>query len=142
MIGMIRVRTKKGRRLVKIGLIIAYLCIMALMFLLGRSHTVLIDNNSILGSVSAIDGCTISFGGDKPIEMFDKPIEMFKGDRDKIMLRGQTHRVTVSFFDGREDVTGTISIPLFEDAVLVSIPAFISGGNAVSRFELYKPAEE
>ena len=132
---MIRVRTKKGRRLVKIGLIIAYLCIMALMFLLGRSHTVLIDNNSIPGGVSAIDGCTISFGG-------DKPIEMFKGDRDKIMLRGQTHRVTVSFFDGREDVTGTISIPLFEDAVLVSIPAFISGGNAVSRFELYKPAEE
>jgi hypothetical protein len=135
MIGMIRVRTKKGRRLVKIGLIIAYLCIMALMFLLGRSHTVLIDNNSIPGGVSAVDGCTISFGG-------DKPIEMFKGDRDKIMLRGQTHRVTVSFFDGREDVTGTISIPLFEDAVLVSIPAFISGGNAVSRFELYKPAEE
>ena len=135
MIGMIRVRTKKGRRLVKIGLIIAYLCIMALMFLLGRSHTVLIDNNSIPGGVSAIDGCTISFGG-------DKPIEMFKGDRDKIMLRGQTHRVTVSFFDGREDVTGTISIPLFEDAVLVSIPAFISGGNAVSRFDLYKPAEE
>lgn len=135
MIGMIRVRTKKGRRLVKIGLIIAYLFIMALMFLLGRSHTVLIDNNSIPGGVSAVDGCTISFGG-------DKPIEMFKGDRDKIMLRGQTHRVTVSFFDGREDVTGTISIPLFEDAVLVSIPAFISGGNAVSRFELYKPAEE
>lgn len=135
MIGMIRVRTKKGRRMVKIGLIIAYLCIMALMFLLGRSHTVLIDNNSIPGGVSAIDGCTISFGG-------DKPIEMFKGDRDKILLRGQTHRVTVSFFDGREDVTGTISIPLFEDAVLVSIPAFISGGNAVSRFELYKPAEE
>lgn len=132
---MIRVRTKKGRRLVKIGLIIAYLCIMALMFLLGRSHTVLIDNNSIPGGVSAVDGCTILFGG-------DKPIEMFKGDRDKIMLRGQTHRVTVSFFDGREDVTGTISIPLFEDAVLVSIPAFISGGNAVSRFELYKPAEE
>ena len=135
MIGMIRVRTKKGRRMVKIGLIIAYLFIMALMFLLGRSHTVLIDNNSIPGGVSAVDGCTISFGG-------DKPIEMFKGDRDKIMLRGQTHRVTVSFFDGREDVTGTISIPLFEDAVLVSIPAFISGGNAVSRFELYKPAEE
>lgn len=135
MIGMIRVRTKKGRRLVKIGLIIAYLCIMALMFLLGRSHTVLIDNNSIPGGVSAVDGCTISFGG-------DKPIEMFKEDRDKILLRGQTHRVTVSFFDGREDVTGTISIPLFEDAVLVSIPAFISGGNAVSRFELYKPAEE
>lgn len=135
MIGMIRVRTKKGRQLVKIGLIIAYLCIMALMFLLGRSHTVLIDNNSIPGGVSAVDGCTISFGG-------DKPIEMFKGDRDKIMLRGQTHRVTVSFFDGREDVTGTISIPLFEDAVLVSIPVFISGGNAVSRFELYKPAEE
>ena len=135
MIGMIRVRTKKGRRLVKIGLIIAYLFIMALMFLLGRSHTVLIDNNSIPGGVSAIDGCTISFGG-------DKPIEMFKGDRDKIMLRGQTHRVTVSFFDGREDVTGTISIPLFEDAVLVSIPAFVSGGNAVSHFELYKPAEE
>ena len=135
MIGMIRVRTKKGRRLVKIGLIIAYLCIMALMFLLGRSHTVLIDNNNIPGGGSAVDGCTISFGS-------DKPIEMFKGDRDKILLRGQTHRVTVSFFDGREDVTGTISIPLFEDAVLVSIPAFIYGGNAVSRFELYKPAEE
>ena len=135
MIGMIRVRTKKGRRLVKIGLIIAYLCIMALMFLLGRSHTVLIDNNSIPGGVSAVDGCTISFGS-------DKPIEMFKGDRDKIMLRGQTHHVKVSFFNGQEDVTGTITIPLFEDAVMVSIPAFTKGENAVTHFELYAPVEE
>jgi len=72
----------------------------------------------------------------------EKPIEMFKGDRDKIMLRGQTHHVKVSFFNGQEDVTGTITIPLFEDAVMVSIPAFVTGENAVTHFELYAPAEE
>jgi len=133
---MIRVRSKKGQRLVKIGLIVFYLLIMALMFLFGRSHTVLIDNNSDPnGAYKAIDGCTISFNG-------EKPIEMFKGDRDKIMLRGQTHRVKVSFFNGQEDVTGTITVPLFEDAVMVSIPAFVTGKNAVSHFELYAPAED
>ena len=90
---MIRVRSKKGQRLVKIGLVIFYLLLMALMFLLGRSHTVLIDNKSDPnGAYKAIDGCTISFNG-------EKPIEMFKGDRDKIMLRGQTHRVKVIFFN-------------------------------------------
>ena len=133
---MIRVRSKKGQRLVKIGLVVFYLLIMALMFLFGRSHTVLIDNNSDPnGAYKAIDGCTISFNG-------EKPIEMFKGDRDKIMLRGQTHYVRVSFFNGQEDVTGTISIPLFEDAVMVSIPAFAAGGNAVTHFELYALSEE
>ena len=106
------------------------------MFLFGRSHTVLIDNNSDPnGAYKAIDGCTISFNG-------EKPIEMFKGDRDKIMLRGQTHHVKVSFFNGQADVTGTISIPLFEDAVMVSIPAFTAGGNAVTHFELYSSSEE
>ena len=133
---MIRVRSKKGQRLVKIGLVIFYLLLMALMFLLGRSHTVLIDNKSDpYGAYKAIDGCTISFNG-------EKPIEMFKGDRDKIMLRGQTHRVKVSFFNGQEEITGTITIPLFEDAVMVSIPAFVKGENAVSHFELYTPSEE
>ena len=133
---MIRVRSKKGQRLVKIGLVIFYLLLMALMFLLGRSHTVLIDNKSDPnGAYKAIDGCTISFNG-------EKPIEMFKGDRDKIMLRGQTHRVKVSFFNGQEDVIGIITIPLFEDAVMVSIPAFVKGENAVSHFELYTPSEE
>ena len=133
---MIRVRSKKGQRLVKIGLVIFYLLLMALMFLLGRSHTVLIDNKSDPnGAYKAIDGCTISFNG-------EKPIEMFKGDRDKIMLRGQTHRVKVSFFSGQEDVIGIITIPLFEDAVMVSIPAFVKGENAVSHFELYTPSEE
>ena len=133
---MIRVRSKKGQRLVKIGLVIFYLLLMTLMFLLGRSHTVLIDNKSDPnGAYKAIDGCTISFNG-------EKPIEMFKGDRDKIMLRGQTHRVKVSFFNGQEEITGTITIPLFEDAVMVSIPAFGKGENAVSHFELYTPSEE
>lgn len=133
---MIRVRSKKGQRLVKIGLVIFYLLLMALMFLLGRSHTVLIDNKSDPnGAYKAIDECTISFNG-------EKPIEMFKGDRDKIMLRGQTHRVKVSFFNGQEEITGTITIPLFEDAVMVSIPAFVKGENAVSHFELYTPSEE
>ena len=133
---MIRVRSKKAQRFVKIGLVILYLLIMALMFLLGRSHTVLIDNNTDpSGAYKAIDGCSISFNG-------DKPIEMFKGDRDKLLLRGQTHRVTVRFFDGRDDINGTISIPLFEDAVLVSIPAIVSGGNAVTHFDLYQRSEE
>ena len=133
---MIRVRSKKGQRLVKIGLVIFYLLLMALMFLLGRSHTVLIDNKSDPnGAYKAIDGCTISFNG-------EKPIEMFKGDRDKIMLRGQTHRVKVSFFNGQEEIIGTITIPLFENAVMVSIPAFVKGENAVSHFELYTPSEE
>ena len=133
---MIRVRSKKGQRLVKIGLVVFYLLIMALMFLFGRSHTVLIDNNSDPnGAYKAIDGCTISFNG-------EKPIEMFKGDRDKIMLRGQTHHVKVSFFNGQADVTGTISIPLFEDAVMVSIPACTAGGNAVTHFELDSSSEE
>lgn len=133
---MIRVRSKKGQRLVKIGLIIFYVFIMVLMFLFGRSHTVLIDNNNDPNGIyKAIDGCTISFNG-------EKPIEMFKGDRDKIMLRGQSHHVKVSFFNGQEDITGIITIPLFEDAVLVSIPAFAAGKNPVTHFELYAPSEE
>lgn len=133
---MIRIRSKKMQTIVKIGLVIGYLAIMGLMFVFGRSHTVIIDNNSDpSGIFSAIDGCTVSFDG-------DKGIEMFKGDRDKIVVRGQHHTVKISFFNGQEEVSGTIRIPLFEDAVLVSIPAIASGAEAVSSFELYKQEEE
>lgn len=129
---MIRIRSKKMQTAVKIGLIFCYFFIMALMFVLGRSHTVIIDNNSEpAGAYKAIDGCSVSFNG-------GKAIEMFKGDRDKILLRGQSHTVTISFFNGQEDVTGTIRIPLFEDAVLVSLPALSAGREAVSPFELYQ----
>lgn len=132
---MIRIRSKKMQMIVKIGLVVCYFLVMVLMFIFGRTHTVIIDNNSGTGGAyKAIDGCAVSFSG-------GEAIELFKGDRDKILLRGQRHRVKISFFNGQEDVTGTISIPLFEDAVLVSIPALAAGSNAVSSFELYKREE-
>lgn len=133
---MLRIKTRTAQTAVKIGLVCCYFLLTALMFIFGRTHTVLIDNAPFNG-IKAIDGCTIQFGT-------DKPIEMFSGDRDKLMLRGQKHQAVIRFLDGTADVTASISIPLFEDAVLVSIPALVAGkaAEAVSPFELYKDTPE
>ncbi len=124
-----RIHSKSAKTAVRIGLVVLYFVIAALMFVFGRTHTVLVDNKTV-GDVKGIDGCAVSFDG-------EKPIEFFAGDRDKISLRGQNHDVTITFFSGEDEVTASFQIPLFQDTVLVSIPSIAAGKDGVEPFDLY-----
>ncbi|UTC66915.1 MULTISPECIES: DUF6672 family protein [unclassified Treponema] len=133
-----RIQSKKTVLAIRIILPILYVLLLALMFTFGRTHAVLFENKKAVdSSFKAFDAIEVSFNG-------QEPLELFKGDRDKLLLRGQKHRVVIRFTDGREDFVGEFRIPLFQDTILLSLPALVEGlPSAVTPFELYtEPAKE
>ncbi|CEM62002.1 hypothetical protein DWQ65_11255 [Treponema phagedenis] len=134
---MIRIENTKIKIIIRISLAVIYVLLLCIMFLFGRTHTVLLDNRDAAdGSYKAIPGFEIKLNN-------EDSIEMFKGDRDKILLRGQNHTLVVTFFDGTPPFKGEFQIPLFQDAVLLSIPALVNKHkNAISPFEMYSVQEE
>lgn len=133
-----RIRSKKAVMIIRIILPILYILLIALMFILGRTHTVLFENKKADdGSFTHLGSIEISFDG-------KEPQELFKGERDKILLRGQKHKVVIRFADGRDDFVGEFRIPLFQDTVLLSLPALVENlPSAVTSFDLYtEPTKE
>ncbi len=111
-----------GRRIaIRAVLVAAYIALAAVVFVLGKTHTVLVDNKDAGdGSVGAIDGVLVRV--DRQEEL-----ELYAGDRDKAVVRGQSHTVTVEAIDGSAKVQKRIRVPLGEDVVLLSIPKLAAG---------------
>lgn len=125
--------SKKRSLVVRSVIIVAYILLAIIMFVSGRSHTVLIDNHAAEdGSYKAIKGMTVSVNN-------SKPSEFMKGDRDKFVIKGQTLKVKVQSFDGKIDTVYTFKIPLKTDSVLISIPKLAAGmdeSQAMEEFQL------
>lgn len=117
--------------IVKISLAVVYVTLAVLMFITGRSHTVLIDNRGAEdGSYSAIKSMTVTVNN-------NAPSEFMKGDRDKFTIKGQTLKIKVESFDGKINDEYKLSLPLKQDSVLVSIPKLVAGHeDAMVPFEL------
>ncbi|AIN93320.1 hypothetical protein H0R90_08365 [Treponema putidum] len=133
-----RIQSKKTVLAIRIILPILYILLLILMFTMGRTHAVLFENKKAEdGSFKAFDVIEVSFNG-------QEPSELFKGERDQILLRGQKHKVVIKFADGRDDFIGEFRIPLFQDTVLLSLPALVENlPSAVTPFELYtEPTKE
>lgn len=111
-----------GRRIaVRAVLLAAYVALTAVVFILGKGHTILVDNKDAEdGSVQATDGVLVRV--DRQEEL-----ELYAGDRDKAVVRGQTHTVTIEAIDGSSKVQKRIQVPLGEDMVLLSIPKLAAG---------------
>jgi hypothetical protein len=125
---------KKRRRVIRSALIILYGLLLVLMIYTGRRHTILIDNkNSPDGLYRAIDGMTVSIdNGD--------PLEYYPGDRDKAVVQGQKHTLTIEIFDTGKVITRTFKIPLWTDMVLISVPKLVAGIEPW--MEPFTPAEQ
>ncbi len=110
----------------------AYIALLALFLVTGRTHTVLIDNKADpAGAWQAIRGMTVSVNG-------GEAVEYMKGDRDKVSVRGQKMRVRVEFFDGRDTEEYSLKIPFIEDTLLLSVPKLAEGlDNPMEPFNLY-----
>jgi len=110
---------KTRRLVVRGGLLVVYALLIAVSFVLGRGHTVLLDNkDSEDGSVKAIESFTVSVNG-------QEPMEFMSGDRDMTKVRSQWHTLVV-------DVNGQktekkFKVPIGEDMVLLSIPKLLAG---------------
>ena len=126
---MIRITSKKIKIAVRAGLAVFYVLLAALMFMSGRTHTILFENKKAAdGSFDAFKVVEVEFAG-------NEPTELLRGDRDKIVLRGQTHWVRIK---AKDTFSGKFTIPLFEDSVLLSVPALVKGSpQAIQPFDIY-----
>ena len=112
------------RAIVRSALLAAYLGATAVAFVLGRGHTILLDNKPAGGgAVRAIDGLVIRVNG-------GEEIELYPGDRDKALVMGQRHRIAVETMDGRK-VERTIRLPIGSDMLLLSIPMLVEGKEPI-----------
>jgi hypothetical protein len=111
-------KIKRRRSLVRGGLIIAYVLLMALVFVLGKSHTIIIDNkDSVDKSAAAIDGILVSVDG-------QEPLELYAGDRDIVKVKGQRHKLSIEPVAGGEKTETSLSVPMDEDMLILSVPKF------------------
>ncbi len=114
----------KRRTVVRSVLLTGYAGLAALVFVLGRGHTILLDNKDAGGgAIRAINGLVISVNG-------GEEIELYPGDRDKAVVVGQRHRVAVETMDGRK-VERTIRLPIGKDMLLLSIPMLVAGKEPI-----------
>ena len=113
-------------------LVVLYLVLAIVMFLTGRTHTILIDNKGDeAGTYKAVKGMEVSV--DK-----GEPVEFYKGDRDKFTVKSQKHTIHIEFFDGSEPVTFTVKVPVKYDYVLLSIPKYLAGIEPyMEEFDIY-----
>jgi hypothetical protein len=109
------------RSVIRAGLVAVGVGLAVLAFVLGRGHTILLDNKDAEdGSVSAFDGVLVTV--DRQEEL-----EMYLGDRLAATVTGQSHRITIEDFNGDTVVEKKIRVPLGQDMVLVSIPKLAAG---------------
>lgn len=100
---------------------LCYFLLAILMFVTGRTHTLLVDNKGNQdGSYSAVNGMTVVVDN-------TTSEELLKNDRAKVVVKGQNVKLLVKSFDGSVNQEFRLKIPLLQDTVLVSIPKLIAG---------------
>lgn len=118
--------TKKGafklrKALVRGGLVVLYVGLVALSFVTGKGHTVLVDNkDNEAAGVTAFDDVVV--GIDKL-----ETLELAPGDRDMFTVKGQRHTVTLEIMGQSEKVVRSFSLPLDSDMVVVNLPKLAKG---------------
>lgn len=118
----------KGKNIaIKIGVVLILIAIVAVMFVIGRGHTIYIDNKTIeyngqeIGSKSEID----VYYNDELVT------ELYKGERTSIKVMGQTLKFKVSVKERQNSMTFTdydieVKIPYSIDGILFSVPAYLN----------------
>lgn len=122
----------KKTLLLRLFLLILYAALLLVLFINGRSHTVLIDNKADPnGEWQAVRSMSVSING-------GEPSEYQRGDRDQVRVKGQKMQISIEFFDGSEALSKTIKLPFMEDTLLLSIPKLIATrSDALEPFNMY-----
>ncbi|OHD74028.1 MAG: hypothetical protein A2177_14600, partial [Spirochaetes bacterium RBG_13_68_11] len=120
-------RTATGSRIaarrlaVRAALVAVFVGLTALAFLAGKGHTILVDNKDAEdGSVQAIDGVMVAVDR-------QEPLELYAGDRDKAVVMGQVHTVSIEVIADGTKVERKIRLPVGEEMLLLSVPKLAAG---------------
>jgi len=112
-------KTRIRRLLVRSGIIVVYVLLVGIVFVLGKGHTLIVDNKKTLES-EAIDGIVVSIDG-------KEGMELYAGDRDMAKLKGQRHRVSVETITGEKKLEKSFVLPIDGDMLLLSVPKLMAG---------------
>jgi len=113
-------QVRRRRLLIRAGLLAVYAGLMALAFVTGKAHIVLIDNKDTQ-EVEGLDGVLVAVNG-------GEELELYRGDRDKITVRGLALRVRIELFDG-SSAEKSLRLPVGQDMLLLSIPALLADSD-------------
>ena len=115
------ITTKQRRLIIRAALVVVWIGLGALLFVLNRGHTLLVDNRNVtVPELRAPDLIKVTV--DK-----GKPLEFFRGDRDIFDVGGGQHLIRVEFSDGKPPFEKSFSLPLGPDMFILSIPKMING---------------
>jgi len=111
-----------ARRMVaRAASVLAYIVLAALVFVFGKGHSLLVDNKKAKdGSYDAIDGIMVSVDG-------GEALELYAGDRDMVLLKGQSHSITVEGIMDEVKASASFKLPMGEDMLILSVPKLLAG---------------
>jgi len=116
------------QRFFQLVAIVLVLLIGVLMFIVGKQHTILLDNKQIESNGKIYPAFSIvEVQVDKGEEL-----ELGPGDRDKAEVMGQRHKVTVRYTDRayeEHELVVKFKVPLQQKMVLLSLPALVGGAD-------------
>ncbi len=115
-------KTVIKRLLIRSGLVSVYVCLLLLTFVLGKGHSLIIDNKDLADGTLSADrnGNMVSVDG-------REATEMYPGDRIMELVKGQSHTIVIEDFSGSQRIERRIKLPLGEEMLLVSIPKLVAG---------------
>lgn len=113
------------RHLFQMATVIVVLIIAVLMYVIGRQHTVLLDNKTI-----EHEGKTYPAFSIVEVEVDrEGELELAARDRDKAEVMGQRHKIRVTYTDKLFEehvVELKFKVPIGQDMVLISLPALVA----------------
>ncbi len=114
-------KVSRKRLIMRSALAVVYVALLVLMLLLGKRHTILIDNKEAEdGSYAAIDGMSVQ------IDSLESA-EYYPGDRDKAVVNGQRHKIKIEIFADSKVVEQSFSVPFGQEILILSVPKLVAG---------------
>lgn len=125
------------RNMYQIGLVVVLILIAALLFRIGKGHTLLIDNNAMTingKAYAAVEAVRVTVDGQP------KPITVKSGERDQTIVKGASHSVKAELLDANGTVTATVEkkfkLATLADAFILSTPAILADDpGAIQEFQ-------
>ena len=119
---------KNKRKLIfRVAALLIVLAVAAVMFVIGRGHTVYFDNKEISYNGQTVEPfykATVTVGD-------QKPSKLSKGDRGMADIMGQTLTMTLEITDAEGDKPHahkvSMTVPYNMDGITINIPALMAG---------------
>lgn len=115
--------------LIRLAAIVLVFLFAAMLFLIGKQHTVLLDNKTITVNDVEIRALKLV---EVQIDKLDS-LEFAPRDRDKVDVTRKKHTITVSYTDDNWEelsFTRTFRLPLMEEMFIISIPTLVADPDA------------